>query len=266
MKHVHGKYFQFNHVSNAEAATLMEQLGYDTSVEVDTEMVNYFRHNTSTYALSEEVVESDAGIFVKVSELPGNATLDENSHTELTEIDFDGESYELRGIFESDDGIYTKMSLIAQAKKELDVEDTEDMVITYEGKDYRIVDTEEEADFIMFVNEDADGEISVVSESDEYSDEIYLANLDEGDKPAFLDNDEDDEDDEGEDKKDKKGKKGKKDKKGKKGKKDKKGKPLGADPEGEKGDPDLAKAVADEKDDKDGKPDFLKGKKFKKGK
>ena len=48
-------------------------------------------------------------------------------------------------------------------------------------------------------------------------------------------------------------------KKDKKDKKDKKGKPLGKDSEGEKGDPDVAKAVADEKDAKEGKPDFTSG-------
>jgi len=212
MKHIKGQYSQFSHVSDADATTLMEQLGYDTSVELDTGMINYFRHNTASFALSEEVVESDAGIFIKVSELPGNAMLDEASHTELTEIEFDGDTYSLEGIFESDDGIYTKMNLVTQAKEELDVEEDEDIVITYEGKDYKIVDSEDEADFIMFVTEDSEGEVNVVSESDEYSDKIFLVAL-EGKKPAFLekDKDEDDEkDDKKGDKKKKKGKKGKK--------------------------------------------------------
>ena len=230
MKHVKGQYAQFAHVSDADAINLMEQLGYDTKVEVDTGMVNYFRHtNNGYFALSEEVVESDAGTFIKVSELPGNAMMDENTHTELTEIEFDGDNYALEGIFESDDGIYTKMSLIAQAKEELDVEDDEDIVITYEGKDYKIVDNEE-------------GEVNVVSESDEYSDKIFLVSIEEGKKPAFLDKDDDDKDDK-DDKKDKK-------KKGKKGKKDDK------DAEDEDSDAD--------DEDSDDKPDFLKGKKFKK--
>ena len=245
MKYSKGQYAQFAHVSDADAINLMEQLGYDTKVEVDTGMVNYFRHNNNGYfALSEEVVESDAGTFIKVSELPGNSMMDENTHTELTEIEFDGDNYALEGIFESDDGIYTKMSLIAQAKEELDVEDDEDIVITYEGKDYKIVDNEDEADFIMFINEDEDGEVNVVSESDEYSDKIFLVSIEEGKKPAFLDKDDDDKDDK-DDKKDKK-------KKGKKGKKDDKD----ADADDEDSDAD--------DEDSDDKPDFLKGKKFKK--
>ena len=222
MKYSKGQYAQFAHVSDADAINLMEQLGYDTKVEVDTGMVNYFRHtNNGYFALSEEVVESDAGTFIKVSELPGNAMMDENTHTELTEIEFDGDNYALEGIFESDDGIYTKMSLIAQAKEELDVEDDEDIVITYEGKDYRIVESEDEADFIMFITEDEDGEVNVVSESDEYSDKIFLASIKEGKKPAFLDKDDKDTDGDDED------------------------------------------SDADD-EDSDDKPDFLKGKKFKK--
>ena len=242
MKHVNGNYSQFDHVSNTDANFIMESLGYDTAIEVDTGMTNYFRYNTSYFALSEEVVESDAGTFVKVQELPGNAVLDENSHTELTEVEFDGDTYKLEGIFESDDGIYTRMNLVAQTRKEFDLDEDEDIVITYEGKDYRIVETEEEADFLMFVSEDEEGDISVVSESDDYSDTIYLVALDEAkeEKPDFFDKKDD--------KKEKKDDKKKK-KKGKKDDEDEEDAEEDAEEDGEEG---------------DDKPDFLKGKKGKK--
>ena len=172
MKYIHSEYSQFKHVSNSDALRLMESMGYNTDSEV-VDIIDYMKHDTSYYALSQTVVESDEGIFLKVDELPGNSVLDESTHSYITEVEYDGGDYSLHGIYESSDGVYT---MLVPVEKDEEEEEIMESFIEYDGDTYRVVESEEEADYIMFVTDtDNEGEYTVVEESDSYDNVLYLA-------------------------------------------------------------------------------------------
>ena len=97
---------QFGKVSDAQARSLMENMGY--SVPTTEVVTDIYVCNDRRFALYEEVVEaSDARLYIRIDELEDGTVVqvDESGREPLIDsINFDDVDYTIEGVYQDDDG------------------------------------------------------------------------------------------------------------------------------------------------------------------
>jgi|TARA_Y100000310_G_scaffold120174_1_gene118882 hypothetical protein len=98
---------QFTRVSDVQAKSLMETLGYSIPSAVAHHV---YAHDDSRFTLSEEVVEGDDEcLYVRLGEITHQTVIhvDENGAESMVEsVSFDEIHYDLEGLYEDDEGTF----------------------------------------------------------------------------------------------------------------------------------------------------------------
>tara|TARA_R100000458_G_scaffold17678_1_gene15349 strand:- start:239 stop:766 length:528 start_codon:yes stop_codon:yes gene_type:complete len=148
---------------------LMEGLGAAPVGEAE-EIPALYENNGSVFGLEETVYEHEDFMFLKLSELSDNQysqltesnTITENVVFNEVEFGLSEDIYEIEGEY------YVALT------EDVEVEEDNETVLTVEGRDYIVCDSEEDADFVAFLSEDDNGEFTVVDEDDEYEHALYV--------------------------------------------------------------------------------------------
>ena len=169
------KYFENNDQLGVMAADskvtsmILENLGY-SSLE-NEEAPNLVAIGDSIFGLSPELCALDENTLgIKLTELSDSLFESLGEEPELTEsVEYDGEDYVFENVVQDDEGNYY-LSLAPAAVEE---EESEDFVMEFNGKSYDVVD-EEEGDTFAYLVEGEDGEYSVVDTEEEAEFIVHL--------------------------------------------------------------------------------------------
>ena len=109
-------------------------------------------------------------MFLKLAELSDNQYSQLTESNIITEnVVFNDVEYGLsEDIYEIEGEYYVGLT------EDVEVEEDNETVLTVEGRDYIVCESEEDADFVAFLSEDENGEFTVVDEDDEYEHALYV--------------------------------------------------------------------------------------------
>ena len=160
-------------VPQSFANILMEGIGVEGVGQA--EVPSLYENNGMVFGLEETVYEHEDYMFLKLSELSDDqfSTIQESNDSTLTEeVNFNEVVYGLsEDIYEIDGEYFVGLT------EDVEGEEEEEAVLTVEGIDYVVVENSEEADFVAFLAEDDNGNLTVVEEDDAYEHALYVREL-----------------------------------------------------------------------------------------
>lgn len=180
--------------------TLVEGNGFSYTQDENVEDVIFYKSGEDVYRATEEIFESEDGqLYAKIDQLDvGLYGQLQESELEIDNIAMIGdEEFQLDETMIEVDGEYYA-ALHPTAQEELEV-------LTVEGREFTLVDSEEEASFVAYLKENEDGEYELVENEDEADFYAFVNEM------KYQEEDEEEEPKKKKPKQMKKGKKGKKD-------------------------------------------------------
>ena len=161
-------------VPQSFANILMEGIGVEGVGQA--EVPSLYENNGMVFGLEETVYEHEDHMFLKLSELSDDqfSTIQESNDSSLTEeVNFNEVAYGLsEDIYEIEGEYFVGLTEDVEVEEE-----EEEAVLTVEGTDYVVVENSDEADFVAFLSEDDNGDLTVVGEDDEYEHALYVREL-----------------------------------------------------------------------------------------
>lgn len=162
-------------VPQSFANTIMEGLG--ATLPGDTNVPALYENNGSVFGLEETVYEHDDFMFLRLSELSDShfSNLQESNANIPETVNFNDVDYGVSDdIYEIEGDYYVGLTEDVEVEEEADDDDS---ILTVEGVDYLVVENDEDADFIAYLSEDSDGDLTVVDEEDNYTHSMYVQEL-----------------------------------------------------------------------------------------
>tara|TARA_R110000824_G_scaffold158227_6_gene331976 strand:+ start:561 stop:1094 length:534 start_codon:yes stop_codon:yes gene_type:complete len=162
-------------VPQSFANTLMEGLG--VALPEDTNAPALYENNGSVFCLGETVYEHEDFMFLKLGELSDShfSNLQESNANIPDTVNFNDVAYGVSDdIYEIEGDYYVGLTESVEIEEE---EADDDAILTVEGIDYLVVENDEDADFIAYLSEDSDGDLTVVDEEDNYTHSMYVQEL-----------------------------------------------------------------------------------------
>ena len=163
-------------VSPAVANSLMESLGFEiNALDSDVIPMHLYENQGEVYGMSDDVYEYEGNLLTKIEILDESTylTLSEANNEPLTAISYNDVTYNIsETIYEVNGEYYALLENIEDAQEESEEVVTETLNI--DGTDYLVCESEADADWIIFLKENEDGEWELVDEG-EHSHQVYIA-------------------------------------------------------------------------------------------
>ena len=171
-----------NESSNGGALTI------DSAGEVEKPEF-FYENEGSVFGLSQEVVEFEEGLFVKIYEIEDSIyeSLDEKDIVPTGSISIDDVEYKLGDeILTTEDKKEFFVKLIAEGDEdeadeeegdEDESEEDEADTIEIDGQEYEVIEEEDESDGFLFYITDEDDEIQIVEDEEGAEGKIFLKKI-----------------------------------------------------------------------------------------